>query len=77
MFNVRATVSSLPCAIRHLVCTVIHADEQLLLIDAREHQNDRGVRHNQVQIVLGEAEIHCLLNETKRSENISLNRLPD
>lgn len=50
----------LPVSIWKLVCTVIHSDNCLLVIDARQHVDDWGVGDDKVQVVLGEVKIYSL-----------------
>ena len=53
-------VVSLPSAVGHLIGTVVHAHQRLLVVQAREHDDDRGVGDDQVQVVLGEAKVDGL-----------------
>lgn len=39
---------------------VVHAHQRLLVVDAGEHQYDRRVGHDQVQVVLGEVKVDDL-----------------
>lgn len=49
-----------PHPFRHLVGTVEHAHQSLLVIDAGEHQDNGGVGGDQIQVVLGEVKVDDL-----------------
>jgi len=50
----------LPAPIGQLICTVVHSHNQLLVIDAGQHENDWGVGDDEIQVVLGEVSIYGL-----------------
>lgn len=60
-----------PRAVSHLMGTVVHAHQRLLVIDARQHQDDRRVGDNQVQVVLGEVKVDRLKSEYSNISDMS------
>lgn len=49
-----------PGAIGHLMGTVEHPHQHFLVIDARQHNDHRGVVGDQIQVVFGEVEVDGL-----------------
>lgn len=58
-----ASIFSPPASIRHLVGTVEHAHQGLLIIDARERDDNGRVRDDQIQVVFGEVKVGCLKSQ--------------
>lgn len=56
-----------PRAVSHLMGTVEHAHQRLLVVDAREHQDHRRVGNDQVQVVFCEVEVDCLQSKCHMS----------
>lgn len=52
-----------PASIRHLVGTVEHSHQGLLIIDARERDDNGRVRDDQIQVVFGEVKVGCLKSQ--------------
>lgn len=49
-----------PAPIGHLMSTVEHAHQSLLVINARERYEDRGVGDDQIQVAFGEVKVDGL-----------------